>query len=215
MKQPIVYYISQGTTPEQHINHIKKMVDAGADWVQLRLKNTPKKQLLQLALSASEYCIKKQVNFMINDDVEVAKAVNAAGVHLGQKDQDPALARKILGPSKIIGGTANTWADCERLMDKKVDYIGLGPFRFTTTKKTLSPVLGIDAYYNIVDQMKQKANPIPIVAIGGITLSDIAPLRKTGVWGIALSGFLHQQHNLHHTIENIKENFKSPQLYEY
>src|SRR5690606_42139147 len=80
-------------------------------------------------------------------------------------------------------GTANTWADCERLMDKKVDYIGLGPFRFTTTKKTLSPVLGIDAYYSIVDQMKQKANPIPIVAIGGITLSDIAPLRKTGVWG--------------------------------
>src|SRR5690606_41153071 len=56
-------------------------------------------------------------------------------------------------------GTANTWADCERLMDKKVDYIGLGPFRFTTTKKTLSPVLGIDAYYSIVDQMKQKANP--------------------------------------------------------
>lgn len=215
MKQPIVYYISQGSTPEQHLNHIKKMVDAGADWVQLRLKDTAKKEVLQTALKANEYCRMKQVNLIINDDVEIAKEVNAAGVHLGKLDQDPILARKILGDKTIIGGTANTWEDCEQLMDKKVDYIGLGPLRYTTTKKNLSPLLGITSYSTIVERMKQEQKAIPIVAIGGVTLSDVAPLRDAGVWGIALSGYLHQQNKLEQAIQNIKETFKSPQFYEY
>lgn len=210
MKQPIVYYISQGSTPQQHLDHIKKMVDAGADWVQLRLKKTSKKEVLQTALSANAYCEKKQVNLIINDDVEVAQTVNAAGVHLGKQDQDPILARKILGSKKIIGGTANTWEDCALLMDKKVDYIGLGPFRYTTTKKNLGPLLGIESYDTILERMRQEFKTTPIVAIGGITLSDVAPLRSAGVCGIALSGYLHQQNKLEQTIQNIKKTFKSP-----
>lgn len=215
MKQPVVYYISQGSTAEQHLVHIKNMVDAGADWVQLRLKNTPKNLWLQVALKASEYCRKSQVKLIINDDVEIAKAVNAAGVHLGKDDQSPIVARKILDPTMVIGGTANTWEDCKALIDKKVDYIGLGPFRYTTTKKNLSPVLGLESYYTIVEKMQQQANPIPIVAIGGVTLKDIVHLRDAGVWGIALSGCLHRQNNIHHAIQTIQETFKSAQSYEY
>lgn len=215
MKQPKIYYISQGSTPEQHLEHIKKMVDAGSIWVQLRLKNTPKKLHLQTALRAQEYCKDRKVNLIINDNVEIAKIVDAAGVHLGKQDQDPVLARKILGNDKIIGGTANTWEDCKSLIDKEVDYIGLGPFRFTTTKKNLSPTLGIAPYYTIIQKMHKQSYNIPIVAIGGITLTDIAALQKAGVWGVALSGYLHQQPNIHQAIKEIKETFKSPQFYEY
>ena len=214
MQQPHVYYISQGSTAEQHLEHIKKMVDAGVNWVQLRLKNTPKKQWLQIALDASAYCRQNQVHFIVNDDVEIAKAVDATGVHLGKADQDPIIARSILGSTKLIGGTANTWEDCKVLMAKKVDYIGLGPLRYTTTKKNLSPFLGLESYHTIVEKMQLETKPVPIIAIGGITLSDIAPLRDAGVWGIALSGSLHQDNN-YHTIQTIQETFKSTPSNEY
>lgn len=215
MKQPIVYYISQGPTAEQHLAHLIKMANAGCSWVQLRLKNTPKKQHLQIALRAQEYCKDQQVNLIINDNVEIAKVVDAAGVHLGKHDQDPLIARKVLGKDKIIGGTANTWEDCKILLEKKVDYIGLGPFRFTATKKNLSPILGINSYHTIIQKMQHHPNRVPIVAIGGITLADISALQKAGVWGIALSAYLHQQSNIPQAIKDIKDTFKSSQLYEY
>lgn len=215
MNRPLVYYISQGHTPDQHLDHIKKMVDAGVDWVQLRLKNTSKKELLQTAFNAKEYCQSHQVKLIINDEPEVAKAVNAAGVHLGKTDQDPMLARAILHPEMIIGGTANTWEDCQVLIEKKVDYIGLGPLRFTTTKKNLSPILGKASYRAIVKKMQQQSNPIPIIAIGGIKLDDIAALRSCGVSGVALSSFLHRQKSPKQTIQQIKESFNTLVSYDF
>jgi thiamine-phosphate pyrophosphorylase len=99
-------------------------------------------------------------------------------------------ARRILGPDFIIGGTANTFDDIRCLHQAGADYIGCGPFRFTTTKKNLSPVLGLDGYRNIVAQMRQNGIDLPIVAIGGITLPDIPEILGTGVTGIALSGMM-------------------------
>ena len=97
-------------------------------------------------------------------------------------------ARKILGNGKIIGGTANTIEDIVRLHKQGADYIGCGPFRFTTTKKKLSPVLGLEGYKSIVQNMRDKGIDLPIVAIGGITVADIPAIMATGVTGIALSG---------------------------
>ena len=85
----------------------------------------------------------------------------------------PSDARKILGNGYIIGGTANTLDDIERLIKEGVDYIGLGPFRYTETKKNLSPILGIGGYKKILTACKEKGYTIPIVAIGGITKNDI------------------------------------------
>lgn len=215
MKQPLVYYISQGHTPEQHLDHIKKMVDSGADWVQLRLKNVSKKEVLQTAFKAKEYCQSHQVNLIINDDPEVAKAVSADGVHLGKADQDPLLARAIINPGMVIGGTANTWEDCQWLIEKKVDYIGLGPLRYTTTKKNLSPILGIESYQTILKKMQQQPDPIPVVAIGGINLDDISSLRNCGVSGVALSGLLHRQKSSEETIQQIKQTFNTLISYDF
>ena len=110
--------------------------------------------------------------FILNDRVELAALIGADGVHLGKNDMSPMEARSILGPQAIIGGTANTFDDILRLIDESVDYIGLGPFRFTSTKKNLSPVLGIEGYAHIFQLCKEHNINIPIVAIGGLDKSD-------------------------------------------
>ena len=97
-------------------------------------------------------------------------------------------ARKMLGKGFIIGGTANTFADIRQHVADGADYIGCGPFRFTTTKQKLSPILGLDGYRSILVQMQEEGLTIPIVAIGGITREDIPSLKALGLSGIALSG---------------------------
>ena len=125
---------------------------------------------------------------IIDDHVELAKELKADGVHLGKKDMPVAEARRMLGSGFIIGGTANTFDDIKMHYDAGADYIGCGPFRFTTTKKNLSPILGLEGYRSIVRQMKEADIRLPIVAIGGITFEDIPAILQTGVTGIALSG---------------------------
>ena len=97
-------------------------------------------------------------------------------------------ARRLLGPDFIIGGTANTYEDVVQHVRNGANYIGCGPFRFTTTKKGLAPILGLEGYRRIVGQMRAEGITLPIVAIGGITYEDIPEIMKTGVNGIALSG---------------------------
>jgi len=93
---------------------------------------------------------------------------------------------------QLIGGTANTLEDCQELSSKKVDYIGLGPFRFTKTKDNLGPVLGENGYAAIVEALK---TDIPIIAVGGITSYDILDVMITGVYGIAVSGAITRDFN--------------------
>ena len=93
-----------------------------------------------------------------------------------------------MGAEAIIGCTANTAADITRLRGWDVDYVGLGPFRYTTTKARLSPVIGLDGYTDIVREVRAADILLPIVAIGGITLEDIPAVMATGVNGVAMSG---------------------------
>jgi thiamine-phosphate pyrophosphorylase len=107
---------------------------------------------------------------------------------LGKQDMNPAEARALLGPGFIIGGTANTLADIEGLVAAGVDYIGLGPFRFTATKEKLSPILGLVGYTEILAQCRAAGFTTPIVGIGGVELADIPALRTAGLHGVAVSG---------------------------
>ncbi|MGQ1929251.1 thiamine phosphate synthase [Ornithobacterium rhinotracheale] len=208
IKTPKVYYISQGNTPNEHLENIKKMVDAGVDWVQLRIKEGDKKEILSVASKAQKYCEEHGVVFIVNDDIEIAHFTHANGVHLGKEDESPEIARELLGKDKIVGGTANTWEDCQKLIDMKVDYIGLGPYRFTTTKKKLSPILGLEGYKQIIQKMRENHINIPIISIGGIELKDVEELQKIGISGIALSGFLHQEKEPKATVREIQSYFK-------
>ncbi|WP_298476155.1 thiamine phosphate synthase [uncultured Maribacter sp.] len=187
-----LYYISQGATVKEHLENIQKACQSGAELVQLRLKNVSEKKILKAAEQAREITSHFQTRLIINDHYKIAKKVKADGVHLGKEDTCPKEARKHLYSWQIIGGTANTLQDCEALIEKEVDYIGLGPYRFTTTKKNLSPVLGILGYQGILDVLKTNT---PIIAIGGILVDDVKEILETGISGIAISGEITQDFN--------------------
>lgn len=189
---PNLHYISQGETPEQHLENILKACTHGAELVQLRLKNEDENTLLKTAERAREITKKFQTKLIINDHYKIAKAVQADGVHLGKTDACPRVARQHLYDWQIIGGTANNLLDCQELMNKKVDCIGLGPYRFTSTKKNLSPILGLEGYVSLLNELHSET---PIIAIGGITLHDIPELLKTGIYGVAVSGAITNDFN--------------------
>lgn len=160
----------------------------GVRWVQLRVKNVPYPAWKQLALDTQQVCRQYGATLLINDNPQLALEIGADGVHLGKQDMAPTEARKLLGPGFIIGGTANTFADVEGLVAARVDYIGLGPFRFTTTKEKLSPILGLAGYADIFEQYRAAGFTTPVIGIGGVGLADVAALLATGLHGVAVSG---------------------------
>ncbi|MFA8343057.1 MAG: thiamine phosphate synthase [Rhodothermaceae bacterium] len=202
------HLITQEIADQTSIQLTKKFLSAGGKWVQLRMKNTPEETILETALEIKKLCEKCNASLIINDNPEIAKKVNADGVHLGKNDISPSEARKILGGNFIIGGTANTISDIKYLVDEGVDYIGLGPFRFTTTKKNLSPVLGIEGYTNIISEMKKNNITLPVVAIGGIEMEDISVLMKTGINGIAVSSLIAKNESPENITEKIINELK-------
>lgn len=184
------YYISQGETPKLHLQNIENVCRLGVPMVQLRLKGESDDVVFKTALQAKEICKRYNAKLFINDYAHVAQEIKADGLHLGQNDECPLIARKRFDFPILIGGTANTLEECIELCKKNVDYIGLGPFRFTKTKKKLSPVLGLEGYQTILSSLNEKGFGIPVYAIGGITDSDFDALYQVGVSGIAMSGFL-------------------------
>lgn len=181
-------FISHQNEKMTYLDGIREALAGGCKWIQLRMKGATDEEVRPIALKVKELCKEQNATFLIDDRVELVKEVGADGVHLGKNDMPIAEARKILGDDFIIGGTANTFEDIKAHYEAGVDYIGCGPFRFTTTKEKLSPILGLEGYREIIQKMKAENIDIPIVAIGGITKEDIPEIMKTGVNGIALSG---------------------------
>ena len=198
-------YISQGHTLTEQKNNILKALDAGAKWIQVRWKETSDKELHILAEQIKRACSEFGAQCIINDHPAIAKSIDADGVHLGLDDCSIIDARNLLGPEKIIGGTANTFADVKQRIAENCDYIGLGPFNYTATKQKLSPLLGISGYENIIQHIGQQALPlVPIFAIGGIRhLEDIQHLLQIGVYGIALSGIITETPNIVSSINKL------------
>lgn len=184
----MLQYISHFTPQISYAEGIRMALEGGCRWIQLRMKDAPAEEIIACAEEVLPLCRRHGAQFLLDDHVELVRQLGADGVHLGKNDMPVDEARKILGPDIIIGGTANTIEDIIRLHKQGADYIGCGPFRFTTTKKNLSPTLGLDGYKSIVLKMKELGIDLPIVAIGGITVEDIPAVMGTGVSGIALSG---------------------------
>lgn len=184
----MLQYISHFTPQIDYAEGIRMALEGGCRWIQLRMKDAPAEEIIACAEEVLPLCRRHGAKFLLDDHVELVRQLGADGVHLGKNDMPVDEARKILGPDIIIGGTANTIEDIIRLHKQGADYIGCGPFRFTTTKKNLSPILGLDGYKSIVLKMKELGIDLPIVAIGGITVEDIPAVMGTGVSGIALSG---------------------------
>ncbi len=183
-----VQFISHFNQRYSYLDSVRLALEGGCRWIQLRIKDMDDHEVLPIAIEAQRLCKEYNATFIIDDRVEMVKQLKAHGVHLGKNDMPIAEARKILGNDFIIGGTANTFDDVMAHYQASANYIGCGPFRFTTTKKNLAPILGLEGYRNIVAQMREHNISLPIVAIGGIEQDDIAAIMQTGVSGVALSG---------------------------
>lgn len=197
-------YISQGLTPDIHIQNIESALNAGVKLIQLRLKNISDDNYAAYGKKAKELCKNFGAQLIINDNPSVARACDADMLHLGLDDMKVEEAKKMI-PGKIIGGTANTFEHIQQRCAEKVDYIGLGPFQFTTTKEKLSPVLGANGYEQIIKKMKSENLTTPIYAIGGIELKDIEPIINTGIYGIAISGLITNSTNKESLVKEINK----------
>jgi thiamine-phosphate pyrophosphorylase len=182
-----LHYISQPDGTGSHLPAIDKAIAAGCKWIQLRIKDREPAFILEHAFAAKAICDASDAKLIVNDHPEIAVAAGAYGLHLGLLDMPIVAARQIVGPEMIIGGTANTFEHVLQRVKEGADYVGLGPFRFTSTKKKLSPILGLTGFINIMEQLKQNEIDIPVIAIGGLTAEDIPALMDAGIYGVAMS----------------------------
>lgn len=182
----MLQFITHTNDRYDYVSGARAALEGGCRWIQLRMKDAPDEEVIAAARVLRPLCTEAGAVFVLDDRVHLVAETGADGVHLGKNDMPVAEARRILG-DKIIGATANTYDDMAAAVEAGADYIGLGPFRFTTTKARLSPVLGLEGYRDIMSRFR-RLSQLPVVAIGGITPDDIQSIMQTGVTGIALSG---------------------------
>lgn len=207
-----LHYISQQSLTFSHLDAIKKALQAGCKWIQLRIKDESAEDVSEIASKARVLCESFQARLIINDYADIALKSGADGLHLGEHDLPVHQARQLLGGRLIIGATANTFEQIVRHAQDGADYIGLGPYRFTSTKKNLSPVLGLDGYARIMEQVNAAKIHIPVIAIGGILTEDLPAILQTGIYGVALSGAITNAADGAVTVKFIKQALSVPAL---
>ena len=201
-------FITHFTERYSYVDSARIALEGGCRWVQLRMKDAEEAIMAETAIAVQRMCREYGATFIIDDNVTLAKRIGADGVHLGKHDMPISVARDILGERHIIGGTVNTFEDVlHHLNGATPDYFGCGPFRETSTKRNLSPTLGLDGYKDIIRQMRSHGIDIPIVAIGGIRREDIPALMECGVSGIALSGSILRADNPSQEMREIADIF--------
>ncbi len=188
-----LYYIASNHPTKAHSELVDAACSAGVKLIQLRMKGISQGQMLSEAITCKEICEYFDAKLIINDELEIARQIKADGIHLGQNDTSIKTARAVLGSQITIGGTANTYQQVSTLLEEKVDYIGLGPYKHTQTKKHLSPILGLEGYQKIFNKLGIN---IPVYAIGGIKLEDVDKLMQTGIYGVAVASSLTKNFSL-------------------
>ena len=184
MKNSIDYSLYLVTDPGMAKVELPQAVEqailGGVTLVQLREKQAGTLDFYQQALAIKRVCDAHAVPLIINDRIDIALAIGAAGVHIGQDDMPLCAARRILGENAIIGVSASTLAQAQSAYRGGADYLGIGALQPTSTKTdaTITP-------YDELQRIRRHI-PIPLVAIGGINLATLAPLRCHGLQGIAV-----------------------------
>lgn len=196
-----IYFITHQNEKYSYLESAKLALDSGIRLIQLRMKHSPLSEIEKTAYILKEECDKYKAKLIINDNSDLALKIGANGVHLGQKDEAISLVRNKIRQNQIIGKTCNSLEHIKQAVESGADYIGLGPYRFTSTKENLSPILGLEGYKDIdVD--------IPIYAIGGIRLEDVEKLSQTKVYGIALSSLILESEDPEKKIKELRKYFK-------
>lgn len=178
---------------------VKESLDGGVTFVQLREKHLDEASFLQVAKEIQDLCRAYHVPFVINDDVELAKEINADGVHVGQSDMEAGDVRKKLGPEKIIGVSAHSVEEAIQAEKSGADYLGVGAVFHTTSKD--------DAGNITLETVKAICNAvsIPVIAIGGISIDNVNQLSGSGVCGVAVISAIYGQKDILNGTKELKE----------
>lgn len=201
----MLQFITHRTPRYGYIDGAIAALNGGCKWIQMRMKDATTDEVKEAVAQLQPLCKKHKAILLLDDYVELVAQLDVDGVHLGKNDMPIEQARELLGEKYIIGGTANTFDDVVKHVKAGADYVGVGPYRYTDTKQNLSPILGIEGYKNIVKQCKNANIDIPIVAIGGIEVGDLATLMQAGVSGVAVSGAILRAEDPTQTTKNIIE----------
>jgi thiamine-phosphate pyrophosphorylase len=164
-----------------HLELTELALAGGADTVQFRQKTGSTREMVHLARQMQVLCHKSGACFIVNDRVDVALASQADGVHLGQDDFPIPLARKLMGPKALIGGSASTLEETRKCFLEGADYIGFGPVFPTTSKEDAGPVSGLELLALVLREV-----PLPVIAIGGIDRFNALSIIRCGAHGLAV-----------------------------
>ena len=164
-----------------HLDLAEMAVLGGADTIQYRQKRGSTREMIEVARKMKSICSNAGIPFIVNDRVDIALAVNADGVHLGQDDFPAHLARRLLGRDRIIGGSAGSIEEARKCLGEGVDYIGFGPVYTTTSKSDAGPAVGIETIKQVSNEI-----PLPIIAIGGVSSENTMDVIRAGANGIAV-----------------------------
>lgn len=184
----VLQFITNGSTVVQIVEQVKAVLEGGCKWIQIRMKNSTDDDIKKVLDQVKPMCNHHGAKLIMNDRVDIAKIFNLDGVHVGFEDMSVEEARNILGENAIIGVTANTIEEIFELSEKPMNYFGIGPMRFTETKRNLRPLIGLEGYHKIMCAMRETGITKPAVAVGGINISDVYDLLDAGLWGVAVSG---------------------------
>lgn len=171
---------------EGMVRTVEEAIEAGITTLQLRSEEElDKGELYRAGLAIQPIAKAANIPFLINDHIDLALALDADGVHIGQKDLPPEVCRRLLGEEKIIGLSVGTQEELAAVDSSLVDYLGVGPIYSTSTKRDARPPLGVDGVAKLVEQNRNRAQ-IPLLTIGGINHNNMAAALESGVDGIAV-----------------------------
>lgn len=179
MKLPRIYPLTDvGLSGLSHAEQVELLSRGGATLIQLREKHMPAREFYEQAKTA----VRPGVQLIINDRVDVALAIGAHGVHLGQDDMPPEAARKLLGPDAVVGYSTHNIEQAIAAAKLPIDYLAIGPIFATTTKSDTAPVLGLEG----LRAVRQAIGSFPLVAIGGITHANARDVIAAGADSVAV-----------------------------
>ena len=177
---------------------VKESLDGGATFIQLREKTLDDETFLKEAKELQQLCKEYQVPFVINDNVDIAIAMDADGVHVGQSDMEAGDVRKKLGPDKIVGVSASTVEEAVLAEKRGADYLGVGAVFPTGSKDD-----AVDVSYDTLKAICEAVS-IPVIAIGGISLENVHKLSGSGICGIAVISAIYAKEDIRRAAEELK-----------
>lgn len=184
-----VYPITDNSYGKTHLQLAKEIVQVGVDIIQFREKEKSTRECVSICQDLRKLTWSKRVSLIINDKIDLALAVDADGVHIGQNDMPLNITRELLGENKIIGVSVDNITQAKKA-EEKADYLGVGPIFSTSTKPDAGSPIGLQTLQRISTQVD-----IPIVAIGGITPQNVKKVINHGADGVAVISTIAQAPN--------------------